>query len=89
MLFVPVLSFLMLSWGAAPQQFRSAMSATNEGMLLAVLAPVFCAAFGFVAGALVAIGHNIFAEGQRKHVALRVKQTSQARGAAASLSNVA
>jgi hypothetical protein len=64
-LFVPILSFLFLSWGAGPAPFRSSMG-LDDGMIFAVIAPAICTAFGFFAGALVALAHNLFAQSQRK-----------------------
>jgi hypothetical protein len=85
-LFFPLLSFLMLCWGAAPVQFKGAISATSDGMLLAVAAPLLFGAFGFLAGGLMALAHNVFAENQRRRT-LEVKEPMRVR--AASLSNVA
>jgi hypothetical protein len=85
-LFFPLLSFLMLCWGAAPVQFKGAISAASDGMLLAVAAPLFFGAFGFLAGGLMALAHNVFAEDQRRRT-LEIKEPMRVR--AASLSNVA
>jgi hypothetical protein len=65
-LFLPLLSLFMLCWGAAPVQFKGLVSATSDGMLLALAAPLFFGAFGFVAGGLAALGHNLFAQHQRQ-----------------------
>jgi len=60
--FVPILSFLLLSWGAAPVQLSSTVAATGNGMVFAVIAPLCCAVFGFFAGAFAAFTHNVFAK---------------------------
>jgi len=62
--FVPILSFLLLSWGAAPVQLRSAVEAAGNGMVFAVVAPLCFAVFGFFAGAFAAFTHNVFAKDQ-------------------------
>ena len=85
-LFFPLLSFLMLCWGAAPVQFKGTISAASDGMLLAVISPLLFGVFGFLAGGLAALGHNVFAKDQRKR-ALEIREPARAR--AASLSNVA
>ncbi len=66
--FVPVLSFLMLLWGAAPVQLSSTITAAGNGMVFAVIAPLCCAAFGFVAGAFAAFTHNVFAKEQPRPI---------------------
>ncbi|MGZ7087973.1 MAG: hypothetical protein ACXVKH_00760 [Candidatus Angelobacter sp.] len=87
-LFTPMLSFLMFYWGAAPIQFSNTIAATSDGMVLAVLAPLFFAALGFVTGALVALVHNVFAKDQCRHtLEIEIKETMQPRQA--SLSHVA
>lgn len=85
-LFFPLLSFLMLTWGAAPVQFRGLISATSDGMLLAVVAPLLSGVFGFVAGGVMALAHNVFAKEQRKRAPA---MNEPARVRAASWSNVA
>jgi hypothetical protein len=55
-------------------------------MVLAVIAPVLCGAFGFVVGALGALAHNALAQNQRRHT-VDVSEPDQMR--TASLSNVA
>ena len=85
-LFLPLLSLIMLCWGAAPAQFKGLVSATSDGMLLALAAPVFFGIFGFVAGGLAALGHNLFAEHQRQ-LTLEVEESIRAR--TASFSTVA
>ena len=65
-LFLPLLSLLLLCWGAAPVQFKGLVSATSDGMLLALATPLFFGIFGFLAGGLAAMGHNLFAEHQRQ-----------------------
>jgi hypothetical protein len=64
-LFVPILSFLFLGWGTATAQINPSMR-VDDGMVFAVIAPALCAAFGLVAGALVAFAHNLFAQNQRR-----------------------
>jgi len=49
-------------------------------MLLAVAAPVLSAAFGFVAGALMAAAHNVFAQEQRRATIL-VREAPEVQGA--------
>ena len=82
-LFLPLLSFLMFCWGAAPVQFKDTILATSDGMLLAVVAPLFFGAFGFLAGGLVAQAHNFFAKEQRQ-LTLEIKETPRVRAAALS-----
>jgi len=64
--FVPILSFLLLSWGAAPVQLSNVVAGANNGMVFAVIAPLCCAVFGFFAGAFAAFTHNVFAKDQRR-----------------------
>jgi hypothetical protein len=85
-LFMPLLSVLMLCWGAAPVQFKGLVSATSDGMLLALAAPLVFGIFGFLAGGLTAMGHNLFAEHQRQ-LTLEFEEAVRARAAA--LGNVA
>ena len=85
MMFVPIFSFLLLCWGTAPAQITSS-TRIDEGMVLAVIAPAFCAAFGFIVGALGALAHNALAENQRRHT-VEVSEPAQVR--VASLTNVA
>ena len=85
MLFVPIFSFLLLCWGTAPAQLTPS-TRVDEGMVLAVIAPALCAAFGFVVGALGALVHNALAHNQRQH-AVEVSDDAQVR--IASFSNVA
>ena len=66
MLFVPIFSFLLLCWSTAPAQITPSTS-VDKGMVLAVIAPALCAAFGFVVGALGALAHNALAQNQRRH----------------------
>lgn len=84
-LFVPALSFILLCMSGTPVQSADAAQ-TETGMVLALLAPVIATAFGFLAGAGMALAHNVFAEGQCK-VTIQVSEPSRVR--AASLSNVA
>ncbi|HEY2233832.1 MAG TPA: hypothetical protein VGK01_10205 [Candidatus Angelobacter sp.] len=85
MLFVPIFSFLLLCWSNAPAQIIPSTS-VDKGMVLAVIAPVLCGAFGFVVGALGALAHNALAQNQRRHT-VDVSEPDQVR--TASLSNVA
>lgn len=85
MLFVPVFSFLLLCGSAAPAQIKPSTTA-DEGMVLAVIAPAFCAAFGFIIGALGALAHNALAQNQPRHT-VEVSEPAQAR--TAPLTNVA
>ena len=85
-LFLPLLSLLMLCWGAAPVQFKGLVSATSNGMLLVLAAPLFFGVFGFLAGGLAALGHNLFAQHQRQRT-LEIEETVRTR--TASLGNVA
>jgi hypothetical protein len=86
-LFFPVLSFCMLCWGAAPIQFKGTISAASDGMVFAVIAPLFFAGFGFLAGGLAALGHNTFAKEQRQRTLALSREPARAR--TASLGNVA
>ncbi|HEX4603002.1 MAG TPA: hypothetical protein VH724_03340 [Candidatus Angelobacter sp.] len=87
-LFFPFLSFLLLCWGAAPVQFKSTISAANDGMVFAVIAPLFFAAFGFAVGGLAAFGHNVFAiDHQRQRILEMSREPMRAR--ATSLGNAA
>jgi hypothetical protein len=85
-LFFPLLSFLMLCWGATPVQLKGTIAAASDGMVLAVMAPVIFGVFGFLAGGLAALGHNVFARDQRKRT-VEIREPAHAR--AASFSNVA
>jgi hypothetical protein len=85
-LFFPLLSFLMLCWGNAPVQFKGMIAAAGDGMLFAVIAPLFFGAFGFVAGGSFAMAHNVFARDEQRRV-LEIKEPARVRSA--SLSNVA
>jgi hypothetical protein len=85
-LFLPLLSVLMLCWGAAPVQFKGLVSSASDGMLLALAAPLVFGIFGFLAGGLTAMGHNLFAEHQRQ-LTLEFEETIRSR--VESLSNVA
>jgi hypothetical protein len=85
MLFVPIFSFLLLCWSNAPAQIIPSTS-VDKGMVLAIVAPVLCAAFGFVVGALGALAHNALAQNQRQRT-VDVSEPDQVR--TASLSNVA
>jgi hypothetical protein len=66
--FVPILSFLLLSWGAPPVQLGRLIATAGNGMVFAVIAPLCCASFGFFAGAFAAFTHNVFAKEQRRPV---------------------
>lgn len=85
-LFLPLLSLLMLCWGAAPVQLKDLVSATSDGMLLALATPLFFGAFGFLAGGLAALGHNLFAQHQRQRT-LEIEEPVHAH--TASLGNAA
>ncbi|MFL6314953.1 MAG: hypothetical protein ACJ71W_22835 [Terriglobales bacterium] len=85
MLFVPIFSFLLLCWSNAPAQIIPSTS-VDKGMVLAVIAPTLCAAFGFVVGAIGALAHNTLVQNQRRHTA-EVSEPAQVR--TASFSNVA
>lgn len=85
MLFVPIFSFLLLCWNTDPGQITPS-TRIDEGMVLAVIAPALCAAFGFVVGALGALAHNALAQNQRQH-AVEVNEPDQV--SMASFSNVA
>lgn len=88
-LFFPVLSFCMLCWGAAPIQFKGTIAAASDGMVFAVIAPLFFAAFGFIAGGLAALGHNTFAKEQLQRTLSIRREPVRTRTASASLGNVA
>ena len=85
MLFVPIFSFLLLCWGTAPARLTPS-TRVDEGMVLAVIAPALCGAFGFIVGALGALAHNALAQNQRQQT-VEVSESSQVH--TASLSNVA
>jgi hypothetical protein len=84
MLFVPIFSFLLLCWSNAPAQIIPSAS-VDQGMVLAVIAPALCAAFGFIVGVLGALAHNALAQNQRR--AVEVNESAEVR--TASLTNVA
>jgi|SRR3954466_11461389 hypothetical protein len=65
MLFVPIFSFLLLSWSTAPARVTPS-TRIDEGIVLAVIAPALCAAFGFVVGALGALAHNALVQNERR-----------------------
>jgi hypothetical protein len=83
MLFVPIFSFLLLCWSTAPAQITPS-TGIDEGMVLAVIAPALCAAFGFVVGALGALAHNALAQNQPRETVSEPTQVETA-----SLTNVA
>lgn len=85
-LFFPLLSLLMLCWGSAPVQFKGAIAAAGDGMVFAVIAPLFFSVFGFFAGGSFALAHNVFAKDQQRRT-LEMREPARAR--AVSLSNVA
>ena len=85
MLFFPIFSFLLLCWSTAPVQ-STPSTRVDEGMVLAVIAPALCAAFGFAVGALGALAHNALAQNQRQQT---VEVSESAQMHTASLSNVA
>lgn len=82
--FAPILSFVLLCWNTPAVQIEHA-ARTEQAMVLAVLAPIISAIFGFCAGALAGLGHNFFARNQRKIGTL----SEGRRVRAASFSNVA
>lgn len=82
-LFLPLLSLLLLCCGAAPVQFKGLVSATSDGMLLALATPLFFGIFGFLAGGLAALGHNLFAQHQRQ-LTLEIEEAVRARTASLS-----
>ena len=55
---IPTLSFLFLTTGGASPN----SPATEQGMLIAVLAPVLCAMLGFAGGAVMGFLFNLFVE---------------------------
>src|SRR5438045_9348781 len=77
-LFLPLLSLLMLCWPAAPVLFKGLFSATSNGMLLALAAPLFFGAFGCLAGGLAALSHNLFAQ-QQQQLTFELEETVRAR----------
>jgi hypothetical protein len=81
----PILSFMFLCWTTPAAQIEHAAKA-ESAMVLAVLSPIVSAIFGFCAGALAGLGHNVFARNQRR-VAIRFSEGHKVR--AASFSNVA
>lgn len=85
MLFVPIFSFLLLCWSTAPAQ-ATPSTTLDRAMVLAVIAPALCAAFGFVVGALGALVHNALVQKQRQHA---VEFSDAAQASTASFRNVA
>jgi hypothetical protein len=85
-LFFPLLSFVLLCWGSAPVQFKGTIAAAGDGMVFAVIAPLFFGVFGLLAGGSFALAHNVFAKDQRRRT-LEIREPVRAR--AASLGNVA
>jgi hypothetical protein len=63
----PILSCI-LCW-SAPTRFEGGLN-IDKIMLLAVAAPAISAAFGFIAGGLMASVHNVFAKEQRRVVVM-------------------
>src|SRR5262249_48284960 len=84
-LLAPILSFLLLCWSTPAAQIERAAK-SEDAMVLAVLSPAVSAIFGFCAGALAGLGHNVFARNQRS-IAIRLSEGRKVR--AASFSNVA
>jgi hypothetical protein len=84
-LFIPAWSFFLLCWGGAPDQSQILFS-TESAMVFALLSPAIAAVIGLAGGALMAMGHNVFAHNQHRF-ALQVEEFRRAR--AASLGNVA
>jgi hypothetical protein len=58
-LFVPALSFILLAVGAPPAPVKGLVASTDNGMVLAVLFPLFFALIGFVAGAFPALVYTM------------------------------
>jgi hypothetical protein len=85
-LFVPALSFLFLVFGS-PAQFGGIVASTDRGMTLAVIAPICCAAVGFVGGAVIASLFNMFVK-DRPRPEFVVRETLRV-PSSASLSDVA
>ena len=84
-LMAPILSFMFLCWTTPAAQIEHAAKPENA-MVLAVLSPLISALFGFCAGALAGLGHNVFARSQTR-VAIRLSEGHKVR--TASFSNVA
>ena len=80
---VPILSFILLCWNGTPGHTNAF---TEAGMVIALLSPLIAAGVGFVAGALMAFAHNVFAHDQRR-LSLGIGEAREVR--AASFSNVA
>jgi hypothetical protein len=58
-IFIPLLSMLLLSFGALPSPL-AAIATAEHGMMFAVAAPFGYAAIGFVGGAAMAFLFNLF-----------------------------
>lgn len=58
-IFIPLLSMLLLSFGALPGPL-AAMATAEHGMMFAVAAPFGYGAIGFIGGALMAFLFNLF-----------------------------
>jgi len=86
-LFVPALSFLFLVFGSPAAQFGGIVASTERGMTLAVIAPICCAAVGFVGGAVMASLFNMFVK-DRPRPEFVVRETLRV-PSSASLSDVA
>jgi hypothetical protein len=84
-LLAPILSFTLLCWSTPAAQIEGAVK-TDQAMVFAVLAPAISAMFGFCAGALAGLGHNVFARNERSRT-IRLSEGRTVR--AASFSNVA
>jgi hypothetical protein len=69
----PILAIILCS--SAPANLN-----IDTIMLLAVVAPVLCAAFGFVVGGLMAAAHNVFAQEQRRAV-IMISEVPEVQGA--------
>ncbi len=73
----PILSIILCSTAPAPVEGDLNL---EKVMLLAVVAPVLSAAFGFAAGTLMAAAHNVFAQEQRR-VAVMVREAPEVQAA--------
>lgn len=64
---IPTLTFLFLTTvDTSPR--AGGMAATEQGMLVAVLAPILCAMLGAAGGAVMAFLYNMFVEEKRQPV---------------------
>jgi hypothetical protein len=82
----PWIAFLVLSFAMPPAQFSASIAGTDHGMVLAVMAPAFCAMIGFTCGLFMASMFNLFVRMENNRQVVH-EQPEQAR--AATLSDVA